>query len=250
MSKQKKDFWDVSYNPVKGCNGPDGKHCPYCYGVRCARRGDYAHVVTDAEIAYLYGQHWPIDNKACKAYIELKQKIYDFKPHFFEYVYAQKLRMKPTMYFFSMSDPADWEQEWYEKIVEKIAENIQHTFVILTKRPRVYEKYNFPHNTILGVTITDNKILKKQMLLIDSIQRWGNNKILLSIEPIQEKIDFTILKKLDIDWIHVGGESGNRKDRVHATGEMIEPFFDLDIPVFMKDNLEPLFPGKLRKEYP
>ena len=48
-----------------------------------------------------------------------------------------------------------------------------------------------------------------------------------------------------------GQESGNRKDRVRATREMIEPFFDLTVPVFMKNNLAGIVPGReLRKEFP
>ena len=151
MKKSKrKDFWDVSYNPVKGCGRKPP--CPFCYARQMVKRLGYAEKVTDAEIAYQYGPHWPYNEKACKEYERLKTDVYKFKPTFFEYVLAQELRKIPTMYFFSMSDPAYWKQEWYERIAEKIAENMQHTFVILTKQPEIYQKYTFFHNTILGIT--------------------------------------------------------------------------------------------------
>jgi len=127
---------------------------------------------------------------------------------------------------------------------------MQHTFVILTKQPEIYKKYTFPHNTILGVSITKNSDINKLKLHLLTII---NNRVLISFEPIQEKINNKIMDLLyfdGIDWIHVGEESGNRKERIRATREMIHPFFGLDIPVFMKNNLNRLFPGQLRKEFP
>ena len=182
------------------------------------------------------------------------KNLKDFKPTWFESNYVRRFPQKPSVIFVnSMSDPAYWEQEWYEKTVKRIAENMQHTFVVLTKQPEVYRKYIFPHNTILGVTITKNTELSRfaTMLTLPAC----NNKFLVCIEPIQEKIDMSFFSDehcgYDIDWIHVGQESGNRKDRVQATREMIEPFFDLDIPVFMKNNLTGIVPGReLRKEFP
>lgn len=252
MQKSKrKDFWDVSLNIVKGC----GKKppCPYCYGRRMVKRLGYAETVAEKEVKFKYGKEWLRYEIANVTYFHLIDQIKNFKPTFFEYVLAQELRKKPTMYFFSMSDPASWKQEWYERIAAKIAENMQHTFVILTKNPHVYEKWHFPHNTITGITITNNELLKKWQLAIDSIERWHlNNKLLICIEPIISKIDISILETLNIDWLHVGQESGNRAGRVIVTREMIEPFFELkDIPVFMKDNLAGIVPGReLRKEYP
>lgn len=248
-----KDFWDISYNPVKGCFNS----CKYCYARRIVKRCNYAGKVASAELKYRHKN----DSKKVNAYKiydeyqSLFKRIKQFKPTFFEYVFAKKLRKKPTMYFFSMSDPAYWKQEWYERIATKIAANMQHTFVVLTKQPEVYGKYTFPHNTILGASVTKNIDVNKLELLLAINMRNNKNKTLISFEPIQEKLDellFNIMKIYKADWLHVGQESGNRRDRVIATREMIEPFFTLkDIPVFMKNNLAGIVQGReLRKEFP
>jgi len=246
--KQKKDFWDFSLNIVKGC----GKKppCPYCYARRFVKRLGFAEKVAMAEMKFRHGTAYQLSIKRIDECNQLMDDIYNFKPTFFEYVFAQKLRKKPAIYFFSMSDPAYWEQEWYERIVQKIAGNMQHTFVVLTKQPEVYIKYQFPCNTILGVTCINQLTLN---FFSNTLHYWYRpNKLLLVIEPIQEKIKINAWARRMIDWIHVGQESGNRTGRIHATKEMIQPFFDLkDIPVFMKDNLAGICGDRpLRKEFP
>lgn len=241
------------WNPVKGCNGPagDGVHCPYCYACRFMKR--FTWKIAQQEINYL------IANKIITITNEddywmtveaLKEKIYNFEPHFFEYVLAQKLRKKSIMYFInSMSDPADWEQSWYERIVEKINQYPQHIFIVLTKRPRIYEKYCFPINCWCGITITNQEFLKKWSLCLESFRR--NNfyyrKMFFSIEPIQSKIDVSLLKKIKPDWLIVGPETGIYKK---IPAEWLDPFFPLNIPVFMKNAWEKYTDRKLRQEWP
>jgi protein gp37 len=237
------------FNIVKGCNGPDGKQCSYCYGCKIVKQFGYAEMVARKEMEYKYnisGDPFKYNNKIKLEYIKLIEKIKQFKPHFFEYVYAQKLRKKPTMYFFSMSDPADWKQEWYERIVEKIAQHMQHTFVVLTKRPWVYEKYSFPINTWLGVTtITQKKLNEFECQLSNRLNIL--NKLFLSIEPIQEIIKITGFLHKQIDWIIVGPETGTQKK---TPAKWLEPFFDLNIPVFMKDSCSKIIDRPLRQEMP
>ena len=83
MQKSKrKDFWDVSYNPVKGC----GKKppCPYCYARRIVKRNNYAGKVASAELKYRHKN----DSKKVNAYKiydeyqALLKKIKQFKPTF------------------------------------------------------------------------------------------------------------------------------------------------------------------------
>lgn len=237
----KRDFWKMSWNPVWGCLNT----CPYCYARRIAAR--YAGQITKKEFLHHAeknpGYAWTGDHLS---------GLKNFRPTWLESNYIRKFPRKPCIIFVnSMSDPAYWKPEWYEKIVSRITENMQHTFVMLTKKPCIYRKYNFPHNTILGITATDEVSISIMMYYFIEFEKNYNNPLLLSVEPIQEKIRFHNIKNIEcIDWIHVGEESGNRQGRIRATREMIEPFLNFDIPVFMKDNLDPLFPGKLRKDFP
>ena len=245
----KRDFWDMSFNPVWGCL----TECSFCYARKKARQ--FAEMIALKEMKYhhkdftIYNQNF--NRILYNKYLSLKSDLKNFQPTWLESNYQRKFPKKPSIIFVnSMSDPVYWEQEWYEKIVKRIAENMQHTFVVLTKQPKVYEKYTFPHNTILGVTCTTQ--LQVNQFDCDLSNWWDvNNRILISIEPIQEEIKLSLFLRKVISWIHIGQESGNRKNRVRATREMIEPFFDLDMPVFMKNNLTGIVPGReLRKEFP
>ena len=229
-----------THNIVKGCNGPagDGKHCSYCYAVKAVKRWDYAERVARKEAEWdFYCDSSEAENDMIG---RLMNKIVSFEPYFFRYVLEQKLRKKPTMYFFSMSDPADWEKEWYEKIRSKIEEYPQHIFVILTKRPEVYKRYSFPENCWLGVTIEKQQQLHDYLKLAIPL----SNLRFLSLEPIQEKIydccDY-------FQWIIVGPERGKIIDR-----DLLTPFFTLDVPVFMKESCRSsLYQGEaLRQDWP
>lgn len=267
--KEKKDFWDMSFNAVWGCKN----NCVYCYARRIAKR--YAEQIAGKEFSYWdnleikkHGRHLGYYSKDFIDKTIIQMRLEAFKPTWLESNYVRKFPKKPSIIFVnSMSDPAYWKPKWYEWIVKRIAENMQHTFVVLTKQPEIYREYTFPHNTILGLTINNNNDCRK---IITIIEMELKNKILLSIEPIQEIIYYINLELIktgnwshedensgeicyhycnSFDWIHVGQESGNRKERIRATPEMIEPFFDIDIPVFMKKNLEGIIPGrKLRRE--
>ena len=70
----------------------------------------------------------------------------------------------------------------------------------------------------------------------------------LSIEPIAEKIDPSIVDTTPIDWVILGAETGNRAGRVIPPADWIEPWLQLEIPLFMKDNLP--WDGPRRREYP
>ena len=239
-----KDFWNMSWNPVWGCLNT----CPYCYYARrIAKR--YAAQMAEKEVMYLL-QFGQLNVDECIA--KISEQLKSFKPTWLESNYVRKFPKKSSIIFVnSMSDPAYWEQEWYEKIVKRIIENMQHTFIVLTKQPEIYKKYTFPHNTILGVTcVNQQKLNELDCMLSNNLE--FNNRLLVSIEPIQEKIKINGWMKKMIDWIHVGEESGNRKDKVRATQEMIQPFFDLkNVPVFMKNNLAGIVSGReLRKEFP
>jgi protein gp37 len=252
----KRDFWDFSFNPVWGCENK----CEYCYARRIAKR--YYKQIALKEIKYITKKmfylsetEWAKGEMNCGLPLNytinsLENKLKTFTPTWLESNYVRKFPKKPSIIFVnSMSDPAYWKQFWYEKILKRITKNFQHTFVILTKDVNIYKKYTFPHNTILGVTCTTQKTIDQ--LEVD-ISNWfdPNNKVLISIEPIQEEIKIPLFLQTMIDWIHVGQESGNRKNRIKATADMVRPFYNLSIPVFMKENIRGICYPNLRKEFP
>jgi len=237
-----------TWNPVWGCLN----HCEYCYA-RGIARFRYKQMY---EIEF---NHWkkfhPIlkDPFHCDWDMDYLSGLKDFKPTFLNAQFDKKLPKKPQRIFVgSMSEIKYWDLVWIQKVLDKIKEYPQHTFIFLTKFPEVYNEWIFPKNCWLGVTITKN------------IDIWGDgeghwsslfnveNIKFISIEPILEK--FTAIKFIsNFDWVIIGAETGNRKDRVIPKREWIEDMVhycrDNDIPIYLKDNLKEIYPIEI-KEFP
>ena len=121
-------------------------------------------------------------------------------------------RKKPTIFFVnSMSDifHEKMPNEYLDKIFNVIENTPQHTYQVLTKRAeRMFDylsKREIPKNIWLGVTV-ENK--KDGLPRIDKLRKIKATVLFLSIEPLLE--DLGQINFENIDWIIVGGESGNR----------------------------------------
>lgn len=121
-------------------------------------------------------------------------------------------RKKPTVYFVnSMSDifHEDMPEQYLNKIFDVIEKTPRHTYQILTKRAdRMYDylsKREIPKNIWLGVTV-DNQ--KEGLKRIDKLSKLSASVLFLSVEPLLE--DLGIMNLENIDWVIVGGESGNK----------------------------------------
>lgn len=121
-------------------------------------------------------------------------------------------RKKPTVYFVnSMSDifHKHMPEDYLNKIFEVITLTPQHTYQILTKRAdRMFEylsKRKIPKNIWLGVTVENRK---EGLPRIDKLRNLNASVLFLSIEPLIEDLGDMNLE--NIDWVIVGGESGNK----------------------------------------
>jgi len=121
-------------------------------------------------------------------------------------------RQKPTVYFVnSMSDifHNDMSQDYLNKIFKIIEETPHHTYQILTKRAdRMFEYFSerkIPQNIWLGVTVENRK---EGLPRIDKLRNLQARILFLSVEPLLEDLGKINLE--NIDWVIVGGESGNR----------------------------------------
>jgi len=168
-----------------------------------------------------------------------------FEPHWRERNFNRVMPKEPSRIFVnSMSEIAYWQPEWWTRVVERAQENPQHKFLFLTKYPKVYEGRLFPDNCWLGVTITRQTEMAN---FADSLftSTWEDKHLLfLSIEPMLEPIKLYVTP----DWIILGAETGNRRERVVPQPKWIEPFLSLPVPLYMKNNLP--WSGPWRKEFP
>jgi len=121
-------------------------------------------------------------------------------------------RKKPTVYFVnSMSDlfHKEMSEEYLDQIFNVVEETPQHTYQILTKRADRMFQYlsqrEMPKNIWLGVTV-ENK--KEGLPRIDLLRQLKASVLFLSMEPLLEDLGTVNLD--NIDWVIVGGESGNK----------------------------------------
>lgn len=249
--KNRIGWCNLTFNPVWGCLN----NCEYCYARIFANRFGGRRAFW--EMKYKYKNYFMGDD--ISEYWELKNRLKDFKLTFSERKFNKKLPKKPQRIFVgSMSEIYYWKTEWIERVIEKVKQSPQHTFMFLTKYPEIYNEWVFPKNCWLGITIT-------HIPKYEDGNRWDfngfirnekiNNLKFVSFEPLLGDIHpYTYLNfDREIDWIIFGAESGNRKDRVIPKREWMEDIINhckyRNIPVYLKDNLKEIYPVEM-KEFP
>lgn len=110
--------------------------------------------------------------------------------------------------------------------------------------------YHFPDNCWCGVTVTAPDLDYRIAYLHDVCAKCK----FISFEPLHGDCRYSDLDFYKIDWIIIGAETGNRKGKIIPRQEWIAHLLveaeDLNIPVFMKDNLKQYWHGNLRQEFP
>ena len=122
-----------------------------------------------------------------------------------------KLKKPHTIFVCSMSDlfHKDVPVSFINKVMRVIESTPQHNYQILTKRAERMAEYfaghRVPNNVWLGVTVE----CKASKPRIDFLRQVKEATVrFLSCEPLVEDLGQLNLK--DIDWVIVGGESGNQ----------------------------------------
>lgn len=213
ITKTKIEWCDYSINPIKGIC----KHnCPYCYAIRQYKRFKW------------------------NPEVRLDLSVFDE---------CKRMKAGSKVFVCSTHDICgSWiPDEWIELIVNKIKEYPDLIFILLTKVPGRFFGYSLPANVWLGTTVESQKQVGRieTLLLVDAEKRF------VSFEPLQSKIDF----KFDfqrLDWIILGAETGNRKDRVKPETDWVTHLLwtHSNVPAFMKDNLRPYFHGEMYQQFP
>lgn len=158
--------------------------------------------------------------------------------------FPQKLRYmekdRPQNFFLTgMSDFSGWKPEWRDEVFEKLAQNPQHQYLFLTKRPEQIHFSIALDNTWFGVTVTSSKERDRIQALRDNIHG-GHYHV--TFEPMFDDVGEVNLS--GIEWIVIGTETGRRKGRAISKQEWVwsltEQAHALGIPVFMKEDLLPI----------
>lgn len=218
MKKTKIDWCDCTVNPVVGCkNG-----CTYCYA---RKLNDRFHFIDD----------WR-------------------EPQFFpERLKQFKVKKPQSVFINSMSDIAYWEIKWAREVMSAIRENRQHTYIFLTKGDRTY-----PSGFHEIWSLRKLYDLKKMVYIGKTVTRQRELEIFaqydfLSIEPVLEPIDISVLKhNLYTKAVIIGAETGKRQNKVVPKKEWIEKITEecdkASVAVFMKESLRTIMGDDFRQD--
>lgn len=248
MKKTKIDWADSTWNPVTGCL----HDCEYCYARAIATRFGWGAYEPDINERVLY--EIPVFDGKKQPY------PFNFQPSFHQYRLGEPAAWtKPrTIFVCSMSDLfGDWvPDEWIKRVFEACEAAPQHRYLFLTKNParyiRLAEKDILPDgadNMWFGSTATTPET---------EFFFSGGHNTFLSIEPIlkpfHDSLDAGVQACEKTDWIIVGAETGNRKDKVIPKAdwimEIVQSAEKTNTPIFMKESLRGIMGDCFLQEFP
>ncbi len=260
MNKTKIDWADYTWNPVTGClNG-----CKYCYARNIANRfkgyttggiGCFEQYKEEDGNNHVLGEYL---YRAPKEFVQLNMikapYPFGFDPTFHKYRLDEPLKLKKpsTIFVSSMGELfGDWvPDEWIQQVLDACRKAPQHIYLFLTKNPERYQGLIPSANMYFGTTINTNSDM--EIKGCELFCHPENINTFLSIEPILEEIkDYRVQC---FDWVIIGAETGNRKDKVAPKKEWIQNIYDYCAmslsPVFMKDSIKELMGDEFVQEFP
>lgn len=283
MNKSKIDWCDSTWNPVTGClHG-----CKYCYARGIANRFGlgFAPKLGDVgmEGACKYDSPEGLDTmlELEKPYVKNgKSQPYPmaFYPTFHKYHLNDYIGKKGRNIFAcSMADLfGEWVPDsWIEEVFKACEKAPQHNYLFLTKNPgrycdlhrsgilpdrdnmwfgATYDHSNWCGERIDGRPSTfeiDGKMVHDAGDFY--FPMYPEKRRFVSLEPLLYDIGARI-GSIGADWVIIGAETGNRKDKVIPKKEWVEHIVTYcannNIPVFMKESLADIWGEPLIQEFP
>lgn len=259
--KTKIDWCDSSWNPVTGCQ----HDCEYCYARSLANRyGGFDH---DEDKN-------PVGNQFVIGVQELDKPKHILRknglhkapyPWFF----------LPTLHRYRLDQPSKWSEprtifvcsmadlfgkwvpdEWIEAVINACLAAPQHRYLFLTKNPARYMHLiangiipeNQP-NFWFGSTAT---IPEMEFFWCDEVNTFVSIEPILA--PFEDLTDEGVDPASKTNWIIVGAETGNRKNKVIPQKSWIDEIVSAakkaGTPVFMKESLREIMGDDFIQQFP
>ncbi len=271
MNRSKIEWCDHTWNPITGCR----HSCRYCYARRMTVRfagdvrlnkmakKDYGMVPAADGGENLYVLDAPMLNETENALVY----PFEFEPtlHRYRMGIPGKLKMGNNIFVGAMSDIfGKWvPDDWIRDIFDVCRKYPIHNYLFLTKNPDRYielflkEQLPESRNMWYGVTVTDSRQAHTAEATMQDLP--GIAHAFLSIEPLLEDISDDESMKIVIgnftDWVIIGAETGNGKNRVipqkEWVGNIVKLCDEMGVPVFMKNSLVPIVgESNMRRDFP
>lgn len=248
MKNTKIDWADSTWNPVTGClHG-----CEYCYARSIANRFGWHANEPDINERVLY--EMPVSGGRKVPY------PFDFAPTFHQYRIGEPAAWtKPsTIFVCSMADLfGKWvPDEWIEAVINACLAAPQHRYLFLTKNPARYMHLiangiipeNQP-NFWFGSTAT---IPEMEFFWCDEVNTFVSIEPILA--PFEDLTDEGVDPASKTNWIIVGAETGNRKNKVIPQKSWIDEIVSAakkaGTPVFMKESLREIMGDDFIQQFP
>lgn len=260
-NKTKIDWADASWNPVTGClHG-----CEYCYARGIANRFRFLRDDGNLHVLnYPCVRNYYEDGEVTRK--DVKQPYPNgFAPTFHRYRLGITERWtKPrTIFVCSMADLfGEWvPDEWIIEVLDACRKAPQHRYLFLTKNPNRYTQAALKDILV----VDDNFWYGTSTPKVDdpAFCSWPSPAskgryyhTFISVEPMLERFGKGG-KRGSValtDWVIVGAETGNRKDRVVPEKdwvmELAEECDKYNKPIFMKESLKEIMGDDFIQEFP
>ena len=219
MNRTKIEWTDYTWNPITGCDQLGCTLGEKCYAYKMAQR---------LRGRYGYPKEQP------------------FQVTFHPNRLNEPLQVKKPCRIFvgSMGEMycKDVKYGWLGLIFATMERCPQHIFQTLTKQPdSVIPK--LPENLHFGVSVTG----VNDEWRFDRLQEINAKIRFASCEPLLAEVDVENHSIEHLDWLIIGKLTGVKQRDFHArwVWSLVTKAKDLDIPIFMKDNLSPPFEKSL-----
>jgi len=125
---------------------------------------------------------------------------------------------------------------WIERVLDVCQENLQHTFLFLTKNPKRYSDFlNLPTNAWYGTTVDGEKRTGENLKILSRFSYSRSRTCFVSFEPLLVPVNPVLT---NIQWIIIGANSnrGAPKPPDEWADRIIKVARECESAVWVKDN--------------
>lgn len=213
------EWTESTWNPTTGCDRIS-PGCDHCYALTLAKR-----------LKAMGAEKYQLDGDERTSGPGFKLTVHESALRL-----PYRWRQPRLVFVNSMSDlfHAKVPDAFIREVFDIMAETPQHTYQVLTKRPRrlrrMVDRLRFPPNVWIGVSVENAKYLVR----IDDLRRVPAEVRFVSAEPLLGPL--TGLDLAGIGWVITGGESGPSARMCDAewVRDIRDRCVDASVPFFHK----------------